>query len=102
LSKNNKLSTKYIFREVSLLSRLQHPNIVRYYQSWIEDYELFPTDEDQEESFDITENEDVEEIASQGSDEKEDRESSKSPKSKNKLNKKDEVIKLNYKLKIEK
>lgn len=44
---------KYISREVSLLSRLQHPNIVRYYQSWIEDYDLFKPDED-EESFDLT------------------------------------------------
>lgn len=96
MSKNNKLSTKYIFREVSLLSRLQHPNIVRYYQSWIEDYELFPTEEDQEESFDITENDDVEEIASEGSENNEDQESCELAKSKNKLNKKAEVININY------
>lgn len=67
LTNNNKLSTKYIFREVSLLSRLQHPNIVRYYQSWIEDYELFPNEEEKEESFDITECDNIEEIASQDS-----------------------------------
>lgn len=89
LSRNNKLSTKYIFREVSLLSRLQHPNIVRYYQSWIEDYELFPSEEDQEESFDVTEYNNIEELDSQESEAKKDEDDSIY--SKNKMNQGSEV-----------
>ena len=31
------LNDKKILKEVSLLSKLNHPNIVRYHQSWLED-----------------------------------------------------------------
>lgn len=36
LSKKNKILNKKITREVKLLSRLNHENVVRYFNSWIE------------------------------------------------------------------
>lgn len=36
LNKKNKNLNKRITREVKLLSRLNHENVVRYYNSWIE------------------------------------------------------------------
>lgn len=31
------LKDRKMLKEVALLSKLNHPNIVRYYQSWLED-----------------------------------------------------------------
>jgi serine/threonine protein kinase len=31
------LNDRKMLKEVALLSKLNHPNIVRYYQSWLED-----------------------------------------------------------------
>ena len=39
LNSKDKLINEEIMREVMLLSRLQHMNIVRYYNAWIEDAE---------------------------------------------------------------
>lgn len=38
-----------ILREVSTLSRLQHPHIVRYYQAWVEEAPAIDSEEDEEE-----------------------------------------------------
>ena len=39
LNSKDKLINEEIMREVMLLSRLQHMNIVRYYNAWVEDAE---------------------------------------------------------------
>lgn len=39
INPNNKLFNKQITREIKLLSRLNHENVVRYYSTWIEQYE---------------------------------------------------------------
>ncbi len=39
LNSKDKYINEEIMREVMLLSRLQHANIVRYYNAWVEDVE---------------------------------------------------------------
>uniref|UniRef100_T1IQL0 non-specific serine/threonine protein kinase n=1 Tax=Strigamia maritima TaxID=126957 RepID=T1IQL0_STRMM len=45
LNQHNKLLNKKITREVKLLSRLNHENVVRYFYSWIETVSVDNTDE---------------------------------------------------------
>lgn len=48
LNPKNKQLNKKITREVKLLSRMNHENVVRYYNSWIESAVITDTVEEQE------------------------------------------------------
>jgi eukaryotic translation initiation factor 2-alpha kinase 4 len=62
LNPRNKVLNRRITRECKLLSRLNHENVVRYYNSWIESALMAPADEP--ETSDVTT--DIADDASQG------------------------------------
>jgi serine/threonine protein kinase len=61
---HTKKSPDKILKEVMLLSRLQHPNIVRYYQAWYEDSKNFDEDDDDIEEYEINSDEESKQSSS--------------------------------------
>lgn len=63
LSSRNKQATRKLMREVKLLSRLNHENVVRYYTSWIEVTTIDESGCDESSASFVTEEEDEETTA---------------------------------------